>query len=219
MQVKVCGIRTVEAARACAAARLDFAGLNFVDGRRRAVTPEVAATLVGELAPVTPVGLFQDSPAERVVGVSKQLGLRWVQLHGQESLAYCEGLVNAADVKIIRAVTAEMLQDLAWMRSLAACVDILLVDGPVPGSGCVWRWEALASARRELGDSSPGLLAGRPFWIAGGLNPDNVASAIVTLDPAGVDSATGIEHDGQCSSALIARFCQRARAAETGAVQ
>ncbi len=209
VQVKVCGIRDPAGARACAAAGVDFAGLNFVQGSRRAVRTAQARELAPLLGATRPVGVFRDAAVDRIRSVADALGLRWVQLHGAETPATCRRL--AADgLRVVKAVTAEQVGDAELMMAFAASARALLVDGREPGSGRVWRWETLAMSGR------PGEIAGVPWWLAGGLGPGNVAEGIAALRPAGVDAASGVERGGRPDAARVADFCRAARSAGAG---
>ena len=209
MQVKICGVRTPAGARACAAAGADFAGLNFVRGVRREVSEAEAAELLPLLGGTRPVAVFRDDPIDRVERLAGGLGIRRVQLHGAETPGDCARLREAGLV-VIKALT---LDDAGALRAYAGAADVLLVDGRAPGSGRPWDYRALLQVRQDSGDPRPGQLAGAPLWLAGGLTPDNVAQAIATLQPAGVDAATGIERDGQIDAARVAALCRGGPAA------
>ncbi len=210
MQVKVCGIRTPEGARACAEAGVDFVGLNFVPGVRRAVSPESARILLSRLGAARPVAVVRDQAPAEVEGLCADLGIRWVQLHGAETPAVCAGLAGVG-LEVIKAVSIGT--DADRVREYAQHAAVLLVDGRDPGSGQTWAWSELDALRRACGDRRPGEIAGRPFWVAGGLDPGNVADAIATLDPAGVDAASGTERDGHTDAGRVAAFCKAARRA------
>ena len=201
--------RDAAGARACVAASVDWVGLNFVPSSRRRVDPNHAAELLPLLGKVEPVGLFADQPLKEVFAIGQRLGLRWLQLHGDESPAYCAAL--AADFALIKALHSGQLVEPDVARSYAPHVQALLVDGRRPGSGQNWPWAAL----RPL-CSTPGKLAGVPLWLAGGLTPQNVAEAIDSAAPVVVDTASGVERDGAWAGDLIEAFCRRARAAIAG---
>ena len=206
MQVKICGIRTPEGATACAASGADFAGINFVPGTRRAIDTAQANHLIPLLGGVTPIGVFQNAAFDTVMSVINATGIGWVQLHGEETPQMCAALKKHA--KIIKALTADGAREEVASQTYAPHVDRFLVDGRTPGSGKRWAWEAVAA----LG----GAIHGVPMMLAGGLTPENVAEAIASVRPAGVDTASGIETDGAQDPARILAFCQRAR---TGAPQ
>ena len=194
VMVKICGIRDVESARACREAGADLAGLNFVEGSRRKITVEAAASLIPELGEVAPVGLFRDLPPGEVRSVVDRLELDWVQLHGGEEARDFGDL--AGEVKVLRAMSRQALtpERLEGWLELGA---MPLIDGPDPGSGQRFEWDRL-----ELPVD---------FFIAGGLDPGNVARAIRATGAAGVDAATGVEVDGRVDADLVAEFVRNAR--------
>ena len=194
VMVKVCGIRDGDSARACGEAGADLAGLNFVEGSRRRISVELAAELIPELGDASPVGLFRDLPADAVRSVVERLGLEWIQLHGNERAPDFAQL--AGEVRILRGMSRHGLvrERLDEWRGLGA---VPLIDGPEPGSGRSFAWENLD-------------LEGR-FFIAGGLDPRNVAEAIRATGAAGVDVASGVEVDGRIDPGLVAEFVRRVR--------
>jgi phosphoribosylanthranilate isomerase len=195
VMVKICGVRTVADARACRRAGADLAGLNFVPTSRRHVDPASAERLIDELGHVAAVGVFQDVAAPRVGEVVAELGLRWIQVHGEVRAREFERLSES--VCIIRAcpaheASAEAL--LPWTELGATP----LLDGPSPGSGQRFGWHELhAPATR--------------FFVAGGLDANNVAEAIRLTGASGVDAATGVERDGRIAPDLVSKFVLAAR--------
>ena len=208
--MKVCGIRTPEGAQACASAGVDFVGLNFVPGVRRAIAREEARDLLPLLGVARPVAVFRDAEPAEVEDLAGELGIGWVQLHGVESPADWAPIAGAGP-RVVKAVGATT--DAALLKEYARHAAVLLVDGKEPGSGRVWTWRDLDRLRQSCGDRRPGQIAGCPFWVAGGLDPENVAAAIGVLRPSGVDAASGVERDGRTDEARIAAFCRAARAA------
>ena len=204
MQVKVCGIRTPDGARAAAAARVDFVGLNFVPGTRRALSPAAARALVTLLGDSVPVGVFRNAGAEEIRRVADDVGLKHVQLHGHESPDLCAALRGTFSV--VKAVDADQARDPSFLRAFVNRIDILLVDGRTPGSGTPWAWTRLPAVREVL----PGVA----LWLAGGLSPDNVGEAVAAVAPDG-DTASGIERDRHVAPDRVAAFTRAARAAAT----
>ncbi len=200
IEVKICGVRSDGAALACRDAAVDFAGLNFVADTRRAISTELAARLVGLLGGTTAVAVFRDADAARIQAVTAATGIRWVQLHGDETPDL--GARLAGGLRVIRALSPADLADPARIAAWAAVASRFLVDGREPGAGLVWDW--------DLPGVVDGHLHGIPVWLAGGLRPSNVADAIARVSPAGVDVASGIEFDGQPGPALIRAFTHEA---------
>lgn len=213
MRVKICGVRDQPGVRACIQGRADFAGLNFAPRSRRRLSVAQAQPLSAALrdGEVAPVGVFQDADEAQVLEVVAALGLSWVQLHGDEPAALCERL-RARSLRVIKALDLARAQDDALIDSLAPHVDIFLIDGRQAGSGRAWSWGAAAKLAALRVDNGRGArLGGRPLWLAGGLNPENVAAAIAQTTPVGVDTASGVEREGRQDPARILAFCQAAR--------
>ncbi len=201
MQVKICGVRRVSDARACVAAGADLAGLNFVPSARRCVGDDVIDVRAA-LGSVTAVGVFADASLDDIIARATALDLGWIQLHGQEPPALCAAL---SGYQVIKALGHDALVDPDRIRAYAPHVSRFLVDGRVPGSGRPWDVSTLAPRVHD------GLLCGRPLFVAGGLNPENVSAVIEAVGPHGVDVASGIEVDGRPDPARIAAFCAAAR--------
>lgn len=196
--VKVCGVRRPQDAEACAAAGVDFAGLNRVVGARRCVAVEALADLLAALGPVQPVLLYRDAPIAQILSESSYLDIRWIQLHGGESLELGRTLASAG-LRLIRA-----LPDTAGQRLLAdwaELAEVLLIDGADPGSGQARSWRLPSGADPAR------------VWLAGGLTPTNVAQALGNAPAAGVDAASGLESDGLLDPQKIADFAYAARKA------
>jgi len=198
--VKICGVTRVEDALIAAAAGADYVGLNFWSGSRRRVdvarAKEIAAAL-GDA--VTKVGVFVDAPAEEVEAVAAEVGLDLVQLHGNESVAYCRGFAARA----IRAVRVGTAADLEVLANHPA--SLFLLDTPSAGfggSGRTFDWTLAAAAHAH----------GRRFFLAGGLTADNVAAAVAAVRPYGVDVAGGVERaPGIKDHDLVRRFIAAAK--------
>ncbi|MDF1521914.1 MAG: phosphoribosylanthranilate isomerase [Trueperaceae bacterium] len=180
VRVKVCGLTRPEDAAAAEAAGADALGVIFAARSRRRVDAVQARRVLDAAGPfVARVGVFVDAPVDEVLATVAAARLGVVQLHGRADAATVAAI--AAVVPVLRAVS--------WTPGLdPAALDLgsvaaLLVDGPEPGSGRAFDWDA-AAAR----------LAGGPRWVlAGGLTPETVAGAIARLRPYAVDVASGVE--------------------------
>ncbi|SIA63695.1 N-(5'-phosphoribosyl)anthranilate isomerase [Mycobacteroides abscessus subsp. abscessus] len=190
-KVKICGLSNIEAVKTAVSAGADYIGFVFAPSKRQ-VTVEQAA----ELAKIIPtnvnkVGVFvSPSRAELLEAVDK-VGLDLVQVHGQVADDLFEDLPCAS----IQAVQVD--GDGHVPNSQA---DYLLFDAPVAGSGQTFDWGQLDTT--ELA---------QPFFIAGGLNEDNVARAIQHFSPFAVDVSSGVETDGQKDHEKIRRFIERVK--------
>ncbi len=211
-RIKICGITTVADALAAAEAGADALGLNFYPRSPRYVEPQVARKIVEALpAGVIKVGLFVNARPGEIRPLWEQLGLDLIQLHGDEPP---ELLAALSDCRVMRAfrVGAEGLNPvvdyLQRCRRLNCLPGMILADSAVKGtyggSGQVGPWQILARRPADL----------PPLVLAGGLTPDNVAHAIAAVQPAAVDTASGVEDaPGHKSSDRIRSFVRSARQA------
>ena len=206
--VKICGVRDPAGAAAVRDAGADFAGLLFVEGRRRAVRPNHAASLLPALGTTEPVGVFLDMPVEPMLDVLGSLGLDWVQLHGREPPAVAARLA-AAGLRVIRALAIgdggpTWPIDSASIDEHRGFVQVFLLDGFEPGSGREVPPERMEQALRLARAS------GVPVWRAGGLDSETVAGALGP-DVSGVDAASGVERNGDICPARAAAFVSAAK--------
>lgn len=192
--VKICGVRTEATARAARDA--DLVGLNFVSWSRRCISTDQACALLRWIAEEQTVAVFADQPLDEMQHILRQVPAAWVQLHGQEPPAVADALRR--EHKLIRSI--------AWgappLPNATSSADLFLLDHRAPGAGVPLPWNKLAA------DAVP-----RPFLLAGGLNASNVAEAIATVQPDGVDTASGAEESGEPSAAAISSFIAAARSA------
>lgn len=211
-RVKICGLRSADAAEVAAVAGADFLGFNFVEGVRRQLQPDEGKSVIAEYrarvqkhgVQTKVVGLFRDQDLAWVNDLSATLALDYVQLHGDEDEAYLARL----RCKVIRQVRVrpDTTQDdlAAEVQSHLDAGRIALLDkydAKVPGgSGIKFDWTvAEGIANREN------------VMLAGGLNPENVQDAIRMLNPWAVDVASGVETDGVKDHDKIRAFIKAAR--------
>ena len=190
-KVKICGLSTTEAVETAVSAGADYIGFVFAPSKRQ-VTLEQAAELAKFIpSHIQKVGVFvSPSRAELLEAVDK-VGLDFAQVHGQVVDKLFENLPCAS----IQAVQVD--GDGHVPNSQA---DYLLFDAPVAGSGQTFDWGQLDTT--ELSQS---------FFIAGGLNEDNVEEAIQHFSPFAVDISSGVETDGQKDHEKIRRFIERVK--------
>lgn len=200
MFVKICGITSEEDALLATAMGADAVGFVFAPSTRQ-IAADLARDIARRLPPeVLTVGVFRDQAPTRVVEICNSAGLRCAQLHGHES---------AEDARYVKARVPLLIQafsagDPGLERAHDYPADAYLIDSHAPGSGEVFDW--------SLGEGAP---EGRRIIIAGGLTPENVADAIRTLEPWGVDVSTGVERaPGHKDPLKVKRFIEAARAAE-----
>ena len=216
-RVKICGLGSLDSALAAATLGADLLGIVFEPHSRRCLEVEEARRMVQAFRARWPqesprwVGVFANQPLEEVNHVLEYCDLDMAQVSGQESLDYCRQVVRPV-VKVIHVRSdvpaEEALEGLE--RSLATYLGdghMCLLDtfrkGVHGGTGQVFDW----AVARELSRSYS-------FLMAGGLNPQNVAEAIRQVEPWGVDVSSGVETDGNKSTAKVADFIAQVRLAD-----
>jgi len=178
-RVKICGIKEFEDARDAALLGAHAIGLIFIPGSPRYIDPARAAKIIEMLPPfVTTVGVFVNHPdPQNLEDFAVSLGLHAVQLHGSETPDYCSMIQR---VKVIKSFRVDSNFRVDTLRSYGS--GTFLLDGCAPGTGRSFNWD-LAFGANAFGS----------IIIAGGLDSDNVARAVHTLHPFGVDVASGVE--------------------------
>lgn len=197
-QIKVCGLKTFEAARCAHDAGADFLGFIFAPSRRQ-ITAEAARTILKKLPPAAQtVGVFMDQSPEEVAEIAHCTGIRHIQLHGSEEARRYVGI----GLPIIRSlpVTPEGVMGAVSLEGCSYALFDTCAGGKSGGSGVPFPWEAVSQNRPPV-----------PFFVAGGLHPGNVAEAIAATNPFGVDVCSGVEVDGEKSLSLIRAFIHTVR--------
>ena len=197
--VKICGITDVDDALLAVALGADAVGFILAPSKRQIAQTRVRDIAARIPAEVLTVGVFRNESKERVVDVVYSTGLRAVQLHGNESPAEVAWIADRVPM-VIKAVAAGSEQ-----AALAAefVAPIILIDAVQPGGGEVFDWSLVKSMPED-----------KRLLLAGGLTPENVASAIEVVRPWGVDVASGVEKEpGRKDPSALRRFIQNAKAA------
>ncbi|MGB3310454.1 MAG: phosphoribosylanthranilate isomerase [Nodosilinea sp.] len=202
MRVKICGITQAEQAIAIARHGATHLGFICVPQSPRYLTPDAIATITQALdaagVVTKTVGVFADAPTAEMGAVARQANLSHLQLHGQETPEQCQQLLaELPGIFLIKAIRVRTAADLGWAETYAPYVDALLLDAYHPhqlgGTGLTLDWEALVSFRPAC-----------PWMLAGGLTPENVSTALATLNPGGIDLSSGVEqHPGIKDLALV----------------
>lgn len=214
-KIKMCGISKVETILAIVDAKPDYMGLVFAPSKRQ-VTVDQAKILVSELHKqyanrynrdviqwsndvvqefIKTVGIFVNETLDNLVTIATEVNLDAVQLHGDEDEAFIQSLKERTNVEVWKAVQIRSAADAeAWIDSSA---DMLLFDAyhkdERGGMGEVFDWSSLDEFER-------------PFMLAGGIDSTNVARAIRTVRPYGIDISSGIETDGVKDDEKIKAF-------------
>ena len=196
-KIKLCGLTRPEDIEAANGLMPDFVGFVFAEKSRRYVPPETAARLRERLNPEIPAaGVFVDAPPEHVAELLERGTIQIAQLHGQEDEAYIRALRALTDRTIWKAFKITAPGDLA--AAAASSADLVLLDNGPGGTGESFDWALL----RDFD---------RPCFLAGGLNPENVARAIKAVRPFAVDVSSGIETDGMKDNMKMTAFVNAVR--------
>ena len=188
MRIKFCGIRRLEDVAAVNLCQPDYMGMILSGGFRRSISQEQAQRLVQEKSDaIAAVGVFVNESSEIICRMAEQLHLQVIQLHGNESAEQIQTLQQKTGLPVWKALRIGTLEELGAAGTNPA--DCLILEGKtvagIGGTGVCADWELLARHSWN-----------RSFFLAGGLQPENVLEAIATVSPTGVDFSSGIEEDG-----------------------
>ncbi len=212
IQVKICGITTSEAADAAVKAGADYAGLVFHAASPRSLRGEQARALAARLTGrVRLVALLADPDDEAVAAAIATVMPDFLQLHGKESPGRVGALRARFGIPVIKAIAIAGPEDFADVAAHEQAADMILFDAKAPdaatrpgGHGAAFDWQLLR-----------GRSFSRPWLLAGGLAPDNVARAIRASGAPIVDVSSGVEEErGIKSPDLIRAFVDAARATQ-----
>lgn len=209
VKVKICGLNSRPAAEAALKAGADFGGLVFFSKSPRHVRTDEARVLSGMMrGRMRIVALLVDPSDSAVEETVAAVAPDFLQLHGKETPARVAAIAALAKRPIIKALPVADAADVAVARSYEDAVEYILFDAKADASatrpgglGTAFDWRLLAGAMFK-----------RPFGVAGGLSPENVARAISIASPAFVDASSGVEDTpGVKSAQKIAAFVTNAR--------
>ncbi len=183
-QIKICGLTKTGDALKCASAGADAIGLVFFKNSPRYVSPEKAKIICASLPEnVTTVGVFVNEPFNSIMDIVTTSNLRAVQLHGNEPPKFVRDLMNQGLI-VIKGLYMESQPSITQVSTYDASAYLVECDqGVLPGGNAMtWNWEDAA-----------GVAENHPMVLAGGLSPENVASAINKATPDAVDVSSGVE--------------------------
>ena len=207
--VKICGLTSAEAAVAAARLGAEYGGLVFHPASPRNLSLEqaraVSAAMAGKLKRAALVADRSDSELAAIIAAAQP---EFLQLHGSESVARTAAIRAAFGLPVIKALPVADAEDLKAAADYAAVADLLLFDAKAPkgadragGHGVAFDWTLLAN--RSFG---------KPWFLAGGLNPGNVARAVALSGASMVDVSSGVESaPGLKSAERIAQFISATR--------
>ena len=187
-RVKVCGVTELDDARLAVELGAWAVGMVFHPESPRACDPGTAEQIGNELRRSAEiVGVFVNWPLDELEHMADRAALTILQLHGDEGPAYCREAARRTGARVMKAVQAK---DAAAVRKLDSYreADLHMLDAHAPdlrgGTGSTFEWELAKHRASRV-----------PLVLSGGLDPDNVAEAIETVHPWGVDSASGTESE------------------------
>ena len=210
-KIKICGITDRQAMDAAVAASAEMVGLVFFENSPRHLDYEAAAGLASVVrAKADIVALTVDPDDSRLDAIAEHIAPDYIQLHGRESAARVRAIRERYGTKVIKAVGVSSASDLATLVQFEGTADLVLLDARPPrgsgrpgGHGMPFDWAVLDELDPALG-----------YMLSGGLDPDNVASAVRRTRPYAVDVSSGVEHSpGKKDPAMIARFVAAVRSA------
>lgn len=199
-QVKICGIRREE--DVCELNRLcpEYAGFVFAQSRRQ-VSPKQAAALRKLLRPdIRAIGVFVNEEPEQTAQAAELAGMDMIQLHGDEDETYIKKLRTLTHKPLIKAIRVQSREQILEAEKLPC--DYLLLDTYTPG-------QYGGSGRTFDRSLIPAL--GKPFFLAGGLNCENVSAALKESGAFGADVSSAVETDGWKDKEKMAAFIRAVR--------
>jgi phosphoribosylanthranilate isomerase len=211
MRVKICGIIQPQQATAIASLGATALGFICVPTSPRYVTVGQIQSVLAQLAQLSPkvdkIGVFANSTVDQISQIVLASGLTGIQLHGDESPDFCYQLRQVLpEQEMIKAIRIRSWENLRQTDNYLGYVDSLLLDAYHPqqlgGTGQTLDWQLLR-------DFHPNL----PWFLAGGLTPNNVLAALSQIDPDGIDLSSGVERSpGNKDLAQVALLLKRVRA-------
>lgn len=195
-KIKLCGLKRSSDIETANALMPDYIGFVFVKGSKRYVDKATAMRLSAMLKPsIQPVGVFMNQTLDEILEIvgnaPEESPISVIQLHGSEDNAYIHALKEKTGLPVIKAFGVKCEEDVKNATESAA--DMVLLDSPGGGTGTTFDHRLLSGIKR-------------PFFLAGGLDPENVYALIETIRPFGVDASSGLETDGYKDKDKMERF-------------
>ncbi len=210
VKIKICGLKRKEDIRYVNEAQPDACGfIIHVDKSIRNTTPDQVRALTENLSDaIVPVGVFVNEPVQSVSRLVLDHTIKAVQLHGGEDEAYIQKLRSYGTFPIIKAFPVPEGKDeqeiLRWQTAVEeSTADLVLIDQGGGGTGRTFDW---SFAKRIT----------RPYFLAGGIGPDNVLEALEELHPWGVDLSSSVETDGKKDRGKILDVVSKVRDFKNG---
>ena len=235
IRVKICGIRSVDVAVACAGAGADFLGFNFAPVSRRRTDPATASRAIEALKAGGPrgprglaretaldhlqttshtphastpfaVGIFVNQSAREIDDIAHECGLDIVQLSGTETPEECEAIAATTGLPLIKAVRLTSASDHEPINAYGSLPNLFALLADTPGT-----WGGTGEPWDYATVRTLATTSTRHLFLAGGLTPETVAEAIHHARPWGVDVASGVETNGVTDPARVQSFIKSVR--------
>lgn len=210
--VKICGLSTAETMQAALDAGADMVGLNFFKRSPRYVNLDQAAKLADQARGHTKiVALVVDEDDQTIKTIAERVKPDFIQVHGSETPERVQDITRFTGIRVIKAIRIKDAADIASAQAFVKAAAMILYDAKAPetlvgalpgGNGLSFDWALLKGSERPA------------FMLSGGLNPGNVAAAIVQTRAPIVDVSSGVETSpGVKDAGLIRKFIEVAKAA------
>lgn len=181
-RIKICGITNGEDAKFIASLGAWALGFNFYKKSPRFISPSKAQRIIKELPPfVTPVGIFVNQGRGAVQDIAQFCGLKVLQFHGDETPEYCKGFSRYQIIKAFRVKDDFNISNVSQFPVAAYLFDAYQ-ENTYGGTGKTFNWDLIKNKKFN-----------KPVILSGGLNPENIVSAIEAVNPYAVDLSSGVE--------------------------
>ncbi len=198
-KIKICGLSRFQDIESANELMPDYIGFVFWQNSKRFISPEAARDLKKNLAQnIQVVGVFLDEQPGKILELSKNGIIDIIQLHGHEDNKFISQIRDLTGQIIIKSFKIESLNDVRLAEKSKA--DYIMFDSGA-GTGQIFNWSLIRNFPR-------------PYFLAGGLSPENVKAAINELMPFAVDVSSGVESDGLKDKTKMAAFIESVREGE-----
>ena len=206
LKIKICGVKNKEIAQHAIDAGASFIGFIFYEKSRRNITIENCEQILSEIKDLTIPVAVTVNPDDNLLDDLLRIGFQYIQLHGHETLEMVERIKLKYDFKIIKAFGVSSSQDLDELVKYEPFVEYFLLDSPPQadiqgGTGHIFDWKIIEN-----------LSITKNFFLSGGLNKDNIISAIKLEKTSYFDVSSGVEDlEGIKDKQLITEFIDKAK--------
>ena len=180
MKIKICGITSLKEIEFLNKCDIDYIGFVFAKSKRKISIEEAEILTKNTDTNIKTVGVFRNNTLDYVLEVLGKVKLDVVQLHGNENIEYIEKIREKNNIEIWKAASGNKVLEITELMNYP--VDKILLDGSQPGSGKSFSWENLSKINIT-----------KPFFLAGGIDSDNVEEAIKITNPYGIDVSSKVE--------------------------